>query len=550
MHTIIPPDPRKTKIVIGIVAAFYVIIATFFIVGTWYQDYLQKLAAEADLREKVLNTMQLQMHQLEQQVRSKASEIISVALNPSLVIAIPAVKKQFTDLHLTLNSELEHLVKTRSSADTESKAQYLHRDSSLLNNSILLLKSTNELQHPFNRATLILAKHHAKSTQKRLFEHQHPANCASRKQLLCDINQKCGFGCQMHHVVGCLIAAIALNRTLILYSSPWNYSKKGWGAYFEPVTNCTKSPEWKDNQIPVFTNVQSSHSFDIVKYPLVLSPDALPDWLPFGYPKYLAADIPLFHGDPGLWWIAQNLKYLWRLRQNVSDILSNQGILMRLQRPYVGIHIRRTDKILTETKAFAIFQYMEKVEAYFNRKNFNTENATGQRRRIFVATDDLSVIREIRAKYNYSYEIYGSDNAFLSKQNGMDPDDTPLMSIISDISFLAHSDHLVCTLSSNVCRMAYALMQVKEDKSGDFDSLDDQYWLPGAGQRPFKALYNHQRGNAHEMEDMEKGDRLIAVENLWNGLSRARNERTGHTGLIPSYKIAPVPLPVDISFPE
>ena len=75
---------------------------------------------------------------------------------------------------------------------------------------------------------------------------QNPADCKSAKKLVCYIAKACGFGCQMHHVSYCFIMAYATKRTLILDSSNWKYSPRGWSAIFQPVSStCTEMPSGK-----------------------------------------------------------------------------------------------------------------------------------------------------------------------------------------------------------------------------------------------------------------------------------------------------------------
>ena len=50
------------------------------------------------------------------------------------------------------------------------------------------------------------------------------------KKLIC--NKGCGFGCQIHHVLYCLILAYSTQRTLILESNSWRYGFKGWDFVF------------------------------------------------------------------------------------------------------------------------------------------------------------------------------------------------------------------------------------------------------------------------------------------------------------------------------
>lgn len=52
----------------------------------------------------------------------------------------------------------------------------------------------------------------------------------------------CGYGCQLHHVVYCFIVAYATERTLILRSKNWRYSKGGWQDVFLPLSDTCLLP--------------------------------------------------------------------------------------------------------------------------------------------------------------------------------------------------------------------------------------------------------------------------------------------------------------------
>ena len=54
--------------------------------------------------------------------------------------------------------------------------------------------------------------------QRRLHHLQNPKDCSSARKLVCSLDQKCGFGCNMHHALHCFIIAYALERTMILHS--------------------------------------------------------------------------------------------------------------------------------------------------------------------------------------------------------------------------------------------------------------------------------------------------------------------------------------------
>lgn len=114
-----------------------------------------------------------------------------------------------------------------------------------------------------------------------------------------------------------------------------------------------------------------------------------------------------------------------------------------------------------------------------------------------------------------------------------------------DIWFLSRCDFIVCTFSSQVCRLAYELMQAnnpdlkdyskKVDYSQEFYSLDDIYYF--GGQRPHNvvAVMDHDaKLNGHI--SLKVGDLIGIAGNHWNGYSKGLNRRTERSGLFPSYK--------------
>lgn len=110
--------------------------------------------------------------------------------------------------------------------------------------------------------------------------------------------------------------------------------------------------------------------------------------------------------------------------------------------------------------------------------------------------------------------------------------------VILDIHFLSLCDYLVCTFSSQVCRLAYEYMQTRySDASWRFRSLDDVYYYGGQLEHLVVALYDHTpRVGSGEIE-LKKDDRISLAGNHWNGFSKGRNLRTKKTGLFPSYKV-------------
>ena len=94
---------------------------------------------------------------------------------------------------------------------------------------------------------------------------------------------------------------------------------------------------------------------------------------------------------------------------------------------------------------------------------------------------------------------------------------TSLRGILIDIHMLAHSDYLVCTFSSNVCRLAYEIMQtLHPDASARIKSLDLIYFHEGLGQHHQElAIYAHKASRPGEIS-MKEGDVLSIPISLWN----------------------------------
>lgn len=113
--------------------------------------------------------------------------------------------------------------------------------------------------------------------------------------------------------------------------------------------------------------------------------------------------------------------------------------------------LHRTDKVGTEAAFHHVDEYMQQVERWFRgyALTHGPPGANSWRKRIFLATDDYRVLKEIQNKYP-DYEVateqQNSRSAVLSSRYS----NKALHGIILDMSLLAESDFLVCTFSSQV----------------------------------------------------------------------------------------------------
>ncbi|BES93248.1 Alpha-(1,6)-fucosyltransferase [Nesidiocoris tenuis] len=363
--------------------------------------------------------------------------------------------------------------------------------------------------------------------QRRLTYLQNPSDCENAKKLVCKLNKGCGFGCQLHHAVYCLMVAYGTQRTMILQSKGWRYNKAGWEMVFRPVSQtCTQVTG------PVQSWPGNDHSPNIM-LGIIDSVSPRPPYLPLAVPKDLADRISKLHGDPAVWWVGQFLKYLMRPQQSTTLMLRDAAVKFKYQRPIVGVHIRRTDKVGTEAAFHPVDEYMTHVEEYFRQISLTQKV---EKKRIYLASDDVKVFKEIQTKYP-EYEVVGDPEIAKSAAVSTRYSDGSLSGIVMDIYFLAQSDYLVCTFSSQVCRVAYEMMQsLHPDYASRFRSLDDIYYYGGQALHKRVAVMSHKASSPDQM-DLEVGDIVGVAGNHWDGYSKGRNLRTNRIALYPSFKV-------------
>ncbi|XP_024147470.1 alpha-(1,6)-fucosyltransferase [Oryzias melastigma] len=367
--------------------------------------------------------------------------------------------------------------------------------------------------------------------QNRITYLQNPPDCSKARKLVCNINKGCGYGCQLHHVVYCFMIAYGTQRTLILESHNWRYAPGGWETVFLPVSNTCM------DRAGASTGHWSGEAHDkdvqVVELPIVDSLHPRPPYLPLAIPEDLAPRLHRLHGDPSVWWVSQFVKYLVRPQAWLEKEIQQSTAKLGFKHPIIGVHVRRTDKVGTEAAFHPIEEYMVHVEEQFQ---LLARRVRVDKKRVYLATDDPSLLQEAKTKYP-DYEFI-SDNS-ISWSAGLHNryTENSLRGVILDIHFLSQTDFLVCTFSSQVCRVAYEIMQtLHPDASSFFYSLDDIYYFGGQNAHNQIAIYPHQPRNSEDIP-LEPGDVIGVAGNHWDGYSKGINRKLGRTGLYPSYKV-------------
>nr|XP_027231423.1 alpha-(1,6)-fucosyltransferase-like [Penaeus vannamei] len=307
------------------------------------------------------------------------------------------------------------------------------------------------------------------------------------------------------------------------------------GTYFLPLSeNCTYT-----NMSATWPGISSSSS-PVVQFPDSDKPKPRPNYFPRSLPRDFGQRLVKVHGDPFAWWMGQFFKYAMRMTEGFQEYVEKLGARLGFESPIVGIQVRRTDKLLLDSRFIELEEYMEIVDDFFDDLEVRGTNVTT--RRIYLATDDPDVLQEAKKKFpNYKF-VFNEDSvasASLGRRGSVDN----MKYLMADILFLSRSDFLVCGMSSNICRLAYELMQtLHSDATRKLVSLDLPFCIHGQTAQEVEARFPHTPRSGREIA-LQKGDRVVRSvhyysrhRNYHDGFWHGTNLRTGKSGFYPIYK--------------
>ncbi|BHF79304.1 Alpha-(1,6)-fucosyltransferase [Sparganum proliferum] len=339
---------------------------------------------------------------------------------------------------------------------------------------------------------------------------QNPHDCGRSRFALADVCCGCGLGCLAHHMALKFSYSFATNRTLLVPKT------NDWKDFFTPLSNCSLRHAEGHPDVPRLENT----------LPKISKGYHAP-----AMPREWSAKLSGPLGDPFPWYRGHLLDYILRprdpaLRQELEmglRHLRNDLDGKRHDGPIAGVHIRRTDKLHVEASFHAVEEYMLHVERFFDLKELEYCLETGStspptwsgRRRVFLASDDASVFQEARSRYP-RYEFIGqhrNGSAYKIRTSAIG-----LFSIMLDLHLLVAADFLVCTASSNICRLAYELLSTKSQIHGDaafqMQSVDKMYECSFSQQRWWTAIADFRQ------EGVLFGDRVSISSTRWDGFAQ------------------------------
>ncbi len=307
--------------------------------------------------------------------------------------------------------------------------------------------------------------------QNRLKNLQNPRNCSEAKKIICNFKITCGYGCLIHHAVYCFILAYATQRMLVIKSDKGNeafFDHDIFKNLFQPLSlSCENLPNISAQDMVTWGSENANEEVNVILHIARERPTST--FLPCAIPRDIADDLLTFHNHPCAWWVGQFVKFLLRPNSKYNSTLSTLFKAAFKQRPVVGVHIRRTDKAKTD-KLHPVSSYMSRVDKLLG----------GSQKRIYLASDDPAVFDVTRDQYS-DIIVFGDQRLSLNADPKKRKSAEAFYEFFTTIFTLARCDFLVCTFSSNVCRLIYELRQCE-----DYDAVNktvslDMKWLFHSG---------------------------------------------------------------------
>jgi hypothetical protein len=332
--------------------------------------------------------------------------------------------------------------------------------------------------------------------------------------------------------------------------NPWRYAPTGhWNDVLLPPTKCPFPGDDRKSwgpRIALNNTHEENHTVfaEIVDwYPTVFEPPAMP--------FDVQQAVRLFHARPEVWWVGVLAKFLLRPSEaSVERQAAVPGFGGRS--PVVGVHVRRTDKVtVREAKPYDVSEYMQHVERYCDSRlpsgwQKGLENGTDECL-VYLATEEPAVLHEVKQGYPHIRLVGNDDVAALEAKVKDRNSFGSLLGIYDDVIHLSRAHFLVGTLSSQVSRLAYEIMQHRTsvvDASFNYHSLDSVWYLGGQQELRYCATTDFTDGGRQVLHKDDELQCQVIVPNL-NGSLVCKSKRLGSEVKFPAGLVDWCPRPVE-----
>jgi glycoprotein 6-alpha-L-fucosyltransferase len=257
-----------------------------------------------------------------------------------------------------------------------------------------------------------------------------------------------------------------------------------------------------------------------------------PTFLPSAVPKTLARRLQKLNGHPISWWLGWINELSMKMTPLVEKRLTAVRQKVDFQNPIAGVHIRRTDKLdQGEANFHPVEEYMAHVDGYYDQLELTEEKV---QRRLYLASEDPKVLQELQEKYP-NYQVLSNFEA-TKEANKSRWTLESLVGVMTDIELLAACDFVVCTYSSNVCRIVLEKLQTKHhDAPNRVRSVDHLYSNYGQNQELGRVV---QESKDTRKLGVVRGDLVhVYYHVIYAGHFLAKNLETNETWWVSSFEI-------------
>lgn len=298
-------------------------------------------------------------------------------------------------------------------------------------------------------------------------------NKLNRKRLIFRLGMESGFFSEYNNMIIAMLYCLVHRIEFVLYSQPANFGyEKGWSDYFLPFCKEVHSkwhkkynhrypgayfPPIERLQIKLFKQLGNFDYFTHELWNEIRNQDVMQNAY-YNIPELQIA------GD-----LNEACRVLvdmtWHINEEIQLLLDKRITTLELPDKYVSIHVRRGDKS-GEIDLFELDKYMKLLKEKSEIKD------------VFVATDDYSIVEELRNNYkDYRfYTLSTSDNKgfFYDQYASLESNAKKehMLALLVDVALLERGDIFVGTYSSNIGMF----IGMKKEKDKCF-GIDYDHWV-------------------------------------------------------------------------
>ncbi|CAG2168227.1 unnamed protein product, partial [Oppiella nova] len=292
----------------------------------------------------------------------------------------------------------------------------------------------------------------------RIYKLQNPPNCRLASKFVCILQVKWGFGYIMHHYTYCLILALKLNRTLIIRETITNTYTSNMKTLIRPISDTCLDQNGDNSTTWEGMSDQTHHYYQVINFYFNhYSKVYLQDMRKL---TQFNIELQSQFSQPLSLFIGLLLRYLMRPTLELSRYYDNYKQRIQWKHPIVGPHVRRTDKLWVEAKYHSMDEYIKYVDQL-----------------VYLATDEPNVwLNELSPYIERQIEFTGDPHISRKAFNNIRNSYESIRDLIVEVLVLSECDYIVCTFSSNVCRLGFELRMSRINNSLAFQSLDKKYY--------------------------------------------------------------------------